>query len=808
MRSTRGTGLQTCLFAALMACVLSGCGGAHSRFTSHLHRGQGYLADGNLDKASVEFRNAAQIEPRNAEALYFNGRVAEARNNIRAAFGFYQAAVDANPKYAAARASVGKMLVFAGAAKRALDTVAPGLAEHPGDADLLAVRAAARHQLKENEGARADAERAVQLAPTNENALSILAALYAEAKEYPRAVALLNGALGRAPASVPLREVLTNLYLVSGQPDKAQEQMRKIIELKPMELAPRSQLALHLIRAHDLDAAQRVLQEAIQALSQGKQAGRVDEAKLLLVDFVSRQRSREQGEKTLREFITREPDNLDLRLGLGALLQRTGAASEALAAYQEVIKRDGVGAKGLVARDRMAAIHLAQGNTAAARKLLAEVLQKNPRDDDALILRSSIEMQQNDPTAAIGDLRAVLRNQPSSVALLRALAAAFLAKGQPALAEEALRTAMKAAPNDATVAVELAQLLAQTERAPQGMSLLEETVKHLPDNAPAREGLIRAYLAAGKLQDARAVAEELKARQPQSAAGFYYAGLVAVQEKHLDESQNNFESALKLQPHRLDVLTALARVEVSRGAYDAALHRVQAALEQDPQNAELQNLLGGLYFDRKDFNHAADLFSRAGALNPRLWQPHRNLALVRLATNDPEGAANEYQAALKLAPADPQLVSDAAKVYEKQGRIDAAIAGYEALYRGNPQGKDFAANNLAMLLVTYRKDQESLDRARDLTTSFATSNNGMLLDTVGWVRFKRGEYQDALPTLERAMERAPDSKVIRFHLAMTQLRLGLRDRARTNLEAALTGSDSFQGADEARTVLATLKARA
>ena len=712
----RGTGLQACLFVAVLACILSGCGGARARLASHLHRGQAYLASGNLDKAGVEFRNATQIEPKNAEALYFNGRVAEARNNIREAFGFYQAAIDANPGYAPARAGVGKMFVFGGTAKRALDVIDPGLAEHPDDVDLLAVRAAARHQLRQNEAARADAERAVQLGPTNENALSVLAALYTEAKEYPRAISLLNGAVARAPAAVPLREVLTNLYLVSGQPDKAQEQMRKIIDLKPMELTPRSQLAMYLIRAHDLDGAQRVLEEAIQGLSSGKQDAKADEAKLLLVDFLSRERSREQGEKTLRDFIAREPDNLDLRLGLGALLQRTGAASEALAAYQAVAERDGTGAKGLTARNRMAAIQLTQGHADAARRLITEVLQKNPRDDDALILRSTIEMQQNDPTGAIGDLRAVLRNQPNSVTLQRTLAAAYLAKGQPALAEEALRAAMKTAPNDTSVQVELAQLLARTERAAQGVSLLEETVKRLPDDA--------------------------------------------------------------------------------------------AALEQDPQNVELLNLLGGLYFDTKDFDHAAAMFARASALNPRLWQPHRNLALVKVAANDPDGAVSEYQTALKLAPAEPQLVADAARLYEKQGRIDAAIAGYEALYQANPQVRQFAANNLAMLLVTYKKDEASLDRARDLTSNFVTSGNGMLLDTVGWVRFKRGEYQDALPTLERAMEQAPDSKQIRFHLAMTQLRLGLRDRARTNLEAALTGSDNFEGAEEARTVLASLKARA
>jgi tetratricopeptide (TPR) repeat protein len=451
---------------------------------------------------------------------------------------------------------------------------------------------------------------------------------------------------------------------------------------------------------------------------------------------------------------------------------------------------------------------VAAGRPDVARKLLAEVLQTNARDNDALILRATLEMQQSDPSGAIGDLRAVLRDQPRSVALQRTLAAAYLANKQPALAEETLRAALQAAPNDAEARLELAQLLAQTGRVPQSVTVLEDTVKQLPDNAQAREGLIRGYLAAGNPQGARAAAEELKTRQPQSAAGFYYAGIIAAQDRRWDESQSNFKRALQLQPNRLDVLSSLVRVEVTRGSYDAAISTMQAALEHDPNNVDLLNLLGEVYFDRQDFKDAGDAFARAGAQNPRQWQALRNLARVKLAVHDMDGAVGEYQAAVKAAPAEAQLVAEVATFYEKHGRTDEAIAAYEGLYGQNPQAQKFAANNLAMLLVTYRHDPASLDRARDLTNDFATSDNGGLLDTMGWVRFKRGEYQQALATLERALERAPDSRVIRFHLAMDQLQLGLREKARTNLESALNGAGSFQGAEEARLALANLKVRA
>jgi len=116
-----------------------------------------------------------------------------------------------------------------------------------------------------------------------------------------------------------------------------------------------------------------------------------------------------------------------------------------------------------------------------------------------------------------------------------------------------------------------------------------------------------------------------------------------------------------------------------------------------------------------------------------------------------------------------------------------------------------AANNLAMLLVTYKKDRHSLDRARDLTAVFASSSVGGLLDTNGWVHFKRGEYSDALPILARAAERAPEAKEIRYHLGMAELHAGQSARARSDLEAALSSATKYPWSDDARNVLASLK---
>ncbi len=723
------------LTAAVVCCSLAvaGCGGAQARRASHMQRGERYLADGNLQKAQIEFRNALQIDPNSAETRVTIGRVDEQLGDIRAAAGMYQSAIDLDPDDAAAHAKLGRLYVLSGAAARALELVRPALARHPADAQLLTVRGMARAALKDMGAARADAERAVELAPNDADAVALLASIDVAEKDPQRAVDLVQATLARMPASVDLRQVLADLYARRGEPQLAEAQLARIVALRPKELAPRYRLALYYAGAKRLDDADRVFRDAI-ALQP-----REDGPKLAYAQFLLDYRSPADAERALAEFSKRDAGDDDLRLALGLVQQREGDPDSALSTYRQVVANAGEQPKGLTARDRIAAIEVTQGRTDEASRLIAEVLRDDPRDNDALLLRASVAMERRDPGAAIVDLRAVRRDQPRSVPIAQALAAAYRANGQTALAEETLRSALDIAPGNAEISVALAQLLAQTGRRDAAVALLEQVLKGQPDSAGA--------------------------------------------------------------------LGALAGIEVEEGRAGQALDRVRSAAESQPSDAALQNLLGEAYLAARDYPAAVATLDRATRLAAKWWPPYRNLASAQAASGDTAGAIQTYERALAAVGLEPALVSDLAALYEREGRIDDAIRQYEALYRRDPQ-LPFAANNLAMLLVTYRKDRASLDRAGGLTARFLSSENPDLLDTAGWVCLKRGELGEALSALEKAARRAPDSRVIRYHLGMAQLESGQRDLARGSLKSALAGSARFDGWQDARSALASLEPRA
>jgi len=106
---------------------------------------------------------------------------------------------------------------------------------------------------------------------------------------------------------------------------------------------------------------------------------------------------------------------------------------------------------------------------------------------------------------------------------------------------------MRVAPADAGSASSSHKLLARTERGPQAVALLEETVAAIADiPPPGKPG--QAYLAAGSLQQAAAPADEMKDRASPNGAGFYYSGVVAAREQRWDASQRDLDTALKLSP--------------------------------------------------------------------------------------------------------------------------------------------------------------------------------------------------------------------------------------------------------------------
>lgn len=115
-------------------------------------------------------------------------------------------------------------------------------------------------------------------------------------------------------------------------------------------------------------------------------------------------------------------------------------------------------------------------------------------------------------------------------------------------------------------------------------------------------------------------------------------------------------------------------------------------------------------------------------------------------------------------------------------RYKEAAQCYEEVLKRTP-GSPVALNNYAYLLAeaNTRLDEAEAMANRALA---AEPNNPVYLDTLGWIYYRQGRYQQAVQLLEQAVQDAPQEPELRYHLGMAYWMRGRLPEARVELRKA------------------------
>jgi tetratricopeptide (TPR) repeat protein len=156
-------------------------------------------------------------------------------------------------------------------------------------------------------------------------------------------------------------------------------------------------------------------------------------------------------------------------------------------------------------------------------------------------------------------------------------------------------------------------------------------------------------------------------------------------------------------------------------------------------------------------------------------------------------------------PNDRGMALVAAVAYDTSDDFKAAKSGYERILAKWPDDM-VAANNLAALIADeWPNDAPLLERARQLAEKFRASDTAVLLDTLGWVLVRQGNYDDATILLARATSLEPGNQQMKFHYGMALKGKGLTAKAQTAFAEALSGAPDYRGHEEASQISSALK---
>jgi tetratricopeptide (TPR) repeat protein len=135
---------------------------------------------------------------------------------------------------------------------------------------------------------------------------------------------------------------------------------------------------------------------------------------------------------------------------------------------------------------------------------------------------------------------------------------------------------------------------------------------------------------------------------PSYVDGWVNIGRVRVREGRPAEAAEVLEKALMLQPELARAHFFMGTVLKTRGNYDEAIAHFRKAESQYPRDRVVLNQIGRLYFLKREFRQAIELFHRVLKIDPEDLQAHYNLMLCWRALGDQEKAQREQALYLRF----------------------------------------------------------------------------------------------------------------------------------------------------------------
>lgn len=782
--------------ALLLASMLWGCGGPEQRAASYFEKAQELFAQENYVKAQLELRNALQIKDDLVDAWHLLAKVQEKQSEWRAAFGSYQKALTLQPDYIPSLIGRGRILVAARDFDKAAVDADRALQLAPGDSDALALKAGVSLGQGNRDEAESLAEKALAADGGNEIARVFLALLFAEDERLNKANVLIDDGLAAAPDSVRLIEVKTRLAGLAGDRDGVLRGLRRLVELQPDQSARVYQLAGALAAVDRAAEAEQLLRDHLARKPES------EEAALQLANLLVATRDASAAEIALREMVAVDNRGF-LQFRLAEFFVQQGKINDAEAVYQQLITVDPLGADASRARLALADLALRDNRPDDAGRLAGEVLAQNPQDGDALLVRATLSLRERRIDDAIADLRIVIVDRPESVPATNLLVLAYLSKGQVDLAIDQLERLINAAPLETDTYLRLADIYTRLGRPEDTARVLTRLERVDPANERGLVAMTNLAMQRRDYEAALTYAERLRAAIPDRPEGHFLLGRVYQAAGRHPEAVAEFRAALAMRADLVEPLVALTLSRIALGEEAEMISELQGMIGSQPNHFVAHNLLGEMKNRAGDRDAAITAYKKAVALNPNWPVPRINIANARVAQGDQQAAIKVLREAQAQGVDGDAVALRLARLLEETGDYQAAIAAYSEIIERQPEALA-VANNLAMLLAQYGKERNALDRALKLAQRFAESTNPFYRDTLGWVLLKRGDVAAALPHLEFGAEQRPENAEIQYHLGMAYKELGRRTDARIRLERAIAANQDFSGAAEAKKALGSL----
>lgn len=742
-----------------------------------LDSGNRYFDNGKFKEASIMYRKSLQQDLRFGEAYYRLGLSELKLGRPVEALRALQRTVELDPENQDAPAKLAELFlaIYTGNPKHPQqflkeveDLTKKILDRNPKSYDGLRLRGFLGLTQKDLKAAITDFRAANEVKPDQPQLTLVLAQSLAADNQIPEAEQLARTGIEKDKTFAPFYDLLFSIY--TGQ--KNQAKAEEILKLKSSQNPKNANYVLQLAAFYYLNNKRPESQQQLDRILSSPADFPLSNA--LVGDFYFRVRDFERALELYRKGISSDPKEK--------------------ASYQK----------------RIVQVLAIQGKNEEASKLVAEILQDNPKDDAAIAMRGSLALRSGDREqlqTAINDLQAVVTKTPNNPVLRYEYARALMSKGETETAKAQLQEAIKLRADYLPPKFALTQIFLSASDFPNAMQTANQILQYDANNVPAKLLRSSAMIRMREYVNARQELNALLNQNPaltgvQSNDAQFQLGMVSFSEGKFKEAENVFRKLYQNSPQDPRGLMGTVRAMVSQSQAPQALALIRAEIQKTPDRQDLRYALAGTAYQAGDYTLAITEYQNLMQKYPKDVGLAVRLAEVHRKKGDTPGAISVLTKSQEIDATNPVTSLTLAMLYEAEGQRDKSKTFYEKVLQKEPDNP-LALNNLAFMLAEQGSD---LDQALTMVqrAKVKLPNNPEISDTLGLIYIKKNLSDSAIGIFQDLTSKHPERSTFYYHLGMAQFQKGNKPTAIKSLQTALTKNPAKDEESKIRELLAKI----
>jgi putative PEP-CTERM system TPR-repeat lipoprotein len=475
-----------------------------------------------------------------------------------------------------------------------------------------------------------------------------------------------------------------------------------------------------------------------------------------------------QGDSTkaieeFRQTLLKDPDSVAVRLRLAAEYVRAGLMSEAIETAKEAVQK---APKNAEAHMLLAGLYTSVKLYDGAVDEFQTTYELDPNNEEAALFIGAVyaekgdfnkaenhflrvlkvpgfkskakayfylgkvnhERENEDSKKTVDFLKKAVKLDPSYKEAVVALAQIQMEDGDSKGAEKSLLHFSDDQGPDPDVARILAKIYLDRKDYDKAVEQMEVLSKFDPQNISIK--IQRALMHMQLKQNERAITllEEILQDSPELDKARFYLGALYLDKGDLDKSIDNFKKIPPASTYYADSQVQVAQLYKQAGRTADAENLLEEAVKQRPDLPEFVAALAVAYDSEKKYDQARDVLEKA----------------------------------LPKFPDNSQLRFYLGSVFDRLGKTQDSIASFKSVLEIDPDHVQ-ALNYLA---YTYAEIGQNLKEAEVMVKKALrlAPNDPYIMDTLGWVYYKNGDFKEAQKYIEKAYRQKPDEAVIVEHM--------------------------------------------